>query len=177
VECINSVLCVWGKERLIKVGTVGCWRWRFERGAGSHGDLFEVRGEGAGVWDTLPARGRWDFLPLWGLMVYFVYAMRRVECPRCGVWWSGFVGGGKGRLTAAYGLVSGAVGERLSWKDSSGGVSHELAPGVPLGGVGGGNGAGRSLDLEGNTASGWTKCSVGRRGHRYVTVVYQLTRE
>jgi hypothetical protein len=32
----------------------------------------------------LPSR-RFEFVPLWGLPVFFVYAPRRVECPRCGV--------------------------------------------------------------------------------------------
>ena len=35
-------------------------------------------------YDTLPAR-RFEFIPLWGFLVFFVYAMRRVNCPRCGV--------------------------------------------------------------------------------------------
>ena len=35
-------------------------------------------------YDTLPSR-RFEFVPLWGLSVFFVYAPRRVECPRCGV--------------------------------------------------------------------------------------------
>ena len=35
-------------------------------------------------YDTLPPR-RFEFVPLWGLLVVFVYALRRVQCPRCGV--------------------------------------------------------------------------------------------
>lgn len=35
-------------------------------------------------YDTLPAR-RFEFIPFWGILAYFVYAMRRVDCPRCGV--------------------------------------------------------------------------------------------
>jgi len=34
-------------------------------------------------YDRLPAR-RFQFMPLWGIAVYFVYALRRVDCPRCG---------------------------------------------------------------------------------------------
>ena len=34
--------------------------------------------------DPLPSR-RLECVPLWGLPVFFVYAPRRVECPRCGV--------------------------------------------------------------------------------------------
>ncbi|GAG17892.1 unnamed protein product [marine sediment metagenome] len=35
-------------------------------------------------YDTLPAR-RFQFVPLWGILVFFVYPMRRVDCRRCGV--------------------------------------------------------------------------------------------
>lgn len=35
-------------------------------------------------YDRLPAR-RFQHVPLWGLAVFFVYALRRVDCPRCGV--------------------------------------------------------------------------------------------
>gem|GEM_PF-601776 len=35
-------------------------------------------------YDTLAVR-RFEFVPLWGLPVFFVYAPRRVECSRCGV--------------------------------------------------------------------------------------------
>lgn len=35
-------------------------------------------------YDTLPVR-RFKFVPLWGIAVFFVYAMRHVECPSCGI--------------------------------------------------------------------------------------------
>ena len=35
-------------------------------------------------YDRLPER-RFEHVPLWGIAVYFVYAMRRVECPTCGL--------------------------------------------------------------------------------------------
>jgi hypothetical protein len=35
-------------------------------------------------YDRLPRR-RFEFVPLWGIAVFFVYAMRRVDCPECGV--------------------------------------------------------------------------------------------
>jgi len=52
-------------------------------------------------YDRLPAR-RFEFVPLWGIKVFLVYAPRRVNCPDCGVrveqmpWASG-----KHRLTQA----------------------------------------------------------------------------
>jgi hypothetical protein len=53
-------------------------------------------------YDRLPKR-RYAFVPLWALAVYFVYAPRRVACPRCGIkveqlpWVEG-----KSRLTTTY---------------------------------------------------------------------------
>lgn len=38
---------------------------------------------GAG-YDTQSQR-RFEFVPLWGIAVFFLYSMRRVDCPRCGV--------------------------------------------------------------------------------------------
>ena len=35
-------------------------------------------------YDRLPTR-RFEFVPLWGIAVQFVYAMRRVDCRLCGV--------------------------------------------------------------------------------------------
>ena len=33
-------------------------------------------------YDTLPER-QFEFVPIWGFCVFFLYAMRRVNCPRC----------------------------------------------------------------------------------------------
>jgi transposase len=35
-------------------------------------------------YDTVPTR-LYQFVPLWGIVVNFVYAPRRCDCPRCGV--------------------------------------------------------------------------------------------
>ena len=35
-------------------------------------------------YDTLEPR-RFEFVPLWGFQVFFIYAMRRVDCSVCGV--------------------------------------------------------------------------------------------
>src|SRR5580700_2786007 len=54
-------------------------------------------------YDQLPIR-RFEFIPLWGFLVFLVYAMRRVDCRRCEavaveeVPW----GNGKHHLTNAY---------------------------------------------------------------------------
>ena len=56
--------------------------------------LIEPRANGRGIcsgcgkaapgYDHLPTR-RFEFVPLWQIAVYFMYAMRRVDCPTCGV--------------------------------------------------------------------------------------------
>lgn len=35
-------------------------------------------------YDRLAER-RFEFIPFWGILVFFVYALRRVDCRRCGV--------------------------------------------------------------------------------------------
>ena len=41
-------------------------------------------GQTAPHYDTLPRRS-FQFIPLWGLLVFFIYSMRRVKCPDCGI--------------------------------------------------------------------------------------------
>ena len=41
-------------------------------------------GQVSPTYDRLCAR-RFAFVPLWAISVFLVYAMRRVNCPRCGV--------------------------------------------------------------------------------------------
>jgi transposase len=68
-------------------------------------------------YDTLPVR-RFEFVPLWGIGVFFLYAMRRVECPRCGIkvervpWAEG-----KNHLTTTYAWFLAKWAKRLSWKE------------------------------------------------------------
>ncbi len=35
-------------------------------------------------YDRQPVR-RFEFVPLWQIQVFFIYALRRVDCPQCGV--------------------------------------------------------------------------------------------
>jgi hypothetical protein len=68
-------------------------------------------------YDRLPAR-RFEFVPLRGLAVFFVYALRRVDCPRCGVkvervpWATG-----KEHLTTSYQWFLARWAKRLSWQE------------------------------------------------------------
>lgn len=68
-------------------------------------------------YDRLPER-TWEFVPLWQITVLFVYALRRVECPKCGVvaervpW-----GDGKCQQTKTYRWFLARWAKRLSWKE------------------------------------------------------------
>jgi transposase len=68
-------------------------------------------------YDTLPVR-RFEFVPLWGIAVFFLYAMRRVDCCRCGIKvevvpWAV----GKNHLTTTYAWFLAKWAKRLSWKE------------------------------------------------------------
>ena len=68
-------------------------------------------------YDTLEARA-FEFVPLWGIAVFLVYVMRRVDCRICGVTvesvpWAK----GKHTLTLAYMQFLAGSARRLSWKE------------------------------------------------------------
>jgi transposase len=71
-------------------------------------------------YDQLPER-RFEFIPFWGFLVFLLYSMRRVDCPRCRaviveeVPW----GDGKRTLTKAYMLYLARWARRLSWKETA----------------------------------------------------------
>ncbi len=70
-------------------------------------------------YDHLPVR-RFEFIPFWGFLVFFLYRMRRVNCRNCGVvveqvpW-----GDGKHQLTRAYMLFLARWARKLSWKETA----------------------------------------------------------
>jgi transposase len=72
-------------------------------------------GRKAAGYDVLAPR-RFEFIPFWGILVVFVYAMRRVQCPRCGVKveqvpWAV----GKSPTTWAYAWFLAGWAKRLAW--------------------------------------------------------------
>lgn len=126
-------------------------------------------------YDTLRPR-HFEFIPFWGILVYFVYAMRRVNCPDCGVkvesvpWAEG-----KRTVTTAYAWFLSRWAKRLSWsqvaeifRTSWHTVYCSVEQAVQWGR--------RHQDLEGITAIGVDELCWGR-WHRYVTVVYQINRD
>ncbi len=123
-------------------------------------------------YDHLKPR-RFEFVPLWGLAVYFVYRMRRVNCQRCGVrvervpW-------GKGRchLTNTYRWFLAAWAKRLSWQEvatvfhtSWQSVFRSVRYAVMWGIVHRKWGSIAALGID---EIAW------RKGHKYLTLVYQI---
>ena len=123
-------------------------------------------------YDTLPAR-RFEFIPFWGILVYLVYAMRRVDCPRCGVkveavpWAEG-----KSPVTTPYAWFLAGWAKRLCWSAVAEAFHtswHSVACAVEMAVE-----WGRArMDLSGITAIGVDEMAW-HKGHRYVTVVYQI---
>ena len=122
-------------------------------------------------YDRLPQR-RFEYVPLWGITIYFVYAMRRVECLRCGVkvekvpWCDG-----KNQLTTTYRWFLAGWAKRLSWKEVASifgtswqsvfrSVKHAVSWGLA------------HRDLEDIKAIGVDEIQW-QRGHKYLTLVYQ----
>ena len=71
------------------------------------------------TYDTRTPR-EFQFVPILGLQVFFIYAMRRVDCRQCGVKteyleWSS----GKERMTTAYKWFLSTWARRMSWKEVS----------------------------------------------------------
>ena len=125
-------------------------------------------------YDTLAPR-RFEFIPFWGILVYFVYAMRRVHCPDCGVkvesvpWAEG-----KRTVTVAYAWFLSRWAKRLCWSQVADAfrtrwhtVYSSVEQAVQWGRA--------HQNLEGITAIGVDELCWGR-WHRYVTVVYQINK-
>jgi len=123
-------------------------------------------------YDKLPVR-RFEFIPIWGNKVFFVYAPRRVECNSCGIrveqmpWVVG-----KHRLTEAYVWFLAGWAKRLSWKEvaeafrtSWDHVFCSVERAV--------NWGREHQDLSGIQAIGVDEIAW-QRGHRYLTLVYQI---
>jgi transposase len=122
--------------------------------------------------DRLKER-RFEFVPLWGIAVFLVYAVRRVSCPECGVVvervpWAD----GKNQQTNSYRLFLSTWAKRLSWKEvaaifgtSWDSVYRAICWVVSYGVV--------KRDLHSITSIGIDEIQY-RRGHKYLTLVYQL---
>lgn len=123
-------------------------------------------------YDMLEARP-FEFVPLWGIAVFFIYLMRRVDCGDCGVkvesvpWAEG-----KHTLTRAYMQFLAGWARRLSWQEVARtfrtswqkvflSVEWIVAWGLA------------NRKLTGVTAIGVDEI-LWQRGHQYLTLVYQI---
>jgi transposase len=125
------------------------------------------------VYDRLQAR-RFQFVPLWGILVFLDYRMRRVNCKRCGVTvemvpWSD----GKNQLTTTYRWFLATWAKRLSWSEVGSifrtswdsvrrAVEHAVEWGLA------------HRDLSNVTAVGIDEIAWAR-GHTYLTLVYDIS--
>lgn len=129
-------------------------------------------GRKGSCYDTRRLR-RFEFVPLLGISVFFLYRMRRVNCDVCGVKvervpWSD----GKHRTTFSYRLFLSRWAKRLSWQETSliFGTSWDTVfravRWVVYWGI-------ANQKITNLTAIGVDEIQY-RRGHRYLTLVYQI---
>jgi transposase len=128
------------------------------------------------AYDHMPQPRRFEYVPLWGIAVYWIYTMRRVDCPRCGVkvervpWAEG-----KSPMTTSYQWFLARWAKRLSWLEvartfhtSWERVYRSVKQAVTWGL------ANRRLDeIE---AIGVDEIQW-RKGHKYLTLVYQIDQQ
>lgn len=129
-------------------------------------------GQRGSTYDHQPER-RFEYVPLWGCLVFFAYRMRRVNCPRCGVtvervpWCDG-----KHALTTRYRWFLATWAKRLSWSEVAAifqtswdsvcrAVEHAVEWGLA------------HRDLSGITAVGVDEIAW-HKGHQYLTLVYDI---
>jgi transposase len=123
-------------------------------------------------YDTLPPR-MFEFVPFWNIAVFFAYALRRVNCTTCGVKvekvpWAD----GKSTMTKTYMQFLATWAKRLSWKETA--VAFRTTWEKVF----------RSVEwavqwgLEHRDLSNVLSIGVDevlwQRGHKYLTVVYQI---
>jgi len=126
-------------------------------------------------YDTLEER-EFEFIPVWGFPVFFVYTMRRVECSTCGVRveevpWAY----GKHQQTRTYMQFLAHWARKLSWKEVAESFHttwHKVFQAVAYiveWGL-------KHRDLTGITAIGIDEIQW-HKGHEYLTLVYQINSE
>jgi transposase len=126
------------------------------------------------TYDTGEPR-RFDFVPLWGIAVTLVYALRRIDCAACGVkveqvpWISP---GSKSPWTTAYAVFLARWARRLSWREVaqvfrvSWDAVYRAVESVVAYGL-------EHRDLTGIGALGVDEVAWAK-GQRYLTLTYQL---
>jgi transposase len=124
-------------------------------------------------YDHQPNPRRFDFVPFWGMAVVFIYTMRRVDCPDCGIkiekvpWAEG-----KSSTTTTFAWFLSRWAKMLSWSDTArmfntswSTVCNSVEMAVDWGRA--------RLPLESITAIGVDEIKW-QMGHKYLTLVYQI---
>ena len=127
----------------------------------------------AAGYDQASKPRRFEFIPIWGILVFFVYSMRRVDCRQCGVMVEEVPWGlGKHSLTKAYMHFLGHWARKLSWKETAESFRttwdkvHDSVEYLVSWGL-----AHRVLGAIG--AIGVDEVQYAK-GHKYLTLVYQI---
>lgn len=124
------------------------------------------------TYDTLAAR-LFQFVPLWGIVVFFVYAMRRIDCKACGptvemVPWAE----GKSPTTRSFAWFLAGWAKRMNLTDVAGAFSvgwHTVYESVKMAvdwGL-------KNRDLSNIKTIGIDEIAW-QKGHKYLTLVYQI---
>ena len=159
--------------KLVRVGTHKQLHIKVRPGKRCKGLCSDCRTPGP-TYDTLEER-RFQFVPLWGIVVFFLYAMRRISCAKCKavtvevVPWAN----GKERITTSFAWFLARWAKHMSWKQVAVtfGVSWDTVFCAVKKAV--------TYGLAHRTLEGVTEIGVDevmwRAGKRkYLTVVYQI---
>jgi len=162
---------VYGKQRLVEEGTE-LWVEFEVRSRGNGRPICSGCGQAGPGYDRLPKR-RFEYVPLWAIPVFLVYALRRVDCARCGVtaeqvpWCEG-----KHAQCTTYRWFLARWARRLSWREvasifhtSWDSVYRAVEYAVTWGLT--------HRKLKGIKAIGVDEVQW-QRGHKYLTLVYQI---
>lgn len=154
-----------GRERGAATLTI---ELRARRGSPGHCGQCQQPASG---YDRLSPR-RFQFVPLWGMATYFVYAPRRLPCQACGIHvehlpWAL----GKRPLTKSFAWFLAAWAKRLSWQEASRAFKtswESVYRSVEMA-VDGGR---ARMDLTGITAAGVDE--IAWQKGKFLTLVYQI---
>jgi transposase len=132
-------------------------------------------GKRGSTYDTGKPR-KFQHVPMWGILVFFVYSMRRIACRKCGVTtelipWSD----GKHQLTTSFRWFLAHWAKKMSWADVSlcfytswNSVYRSIEMAVKWGR--------KRMDLSGISSLGVDEVQW-QYGHKYLTLVYQIDKD
>lgn len=171
-HCQKFKCFVYGKVRFVPHGALSCLEVEVKPRKGSAA-VCSCCHQAAPCYDCAKEPRRFEFVPLWGFAVFFVYFMRRVDCPHCGVKveevpWAD----GKHQCTKTYMQFLASWARSLSWTE----VSHRFQTSwekvfhaveyIVEWGL-------QNRSLDGITAIGVDEIQW-KKNHKYLTLVYQI---